>query len=410
MVLYQGPGGKVLSRNSHPHMPSWNSMMMAHPEGQCILIHKARGVIITLRPPGVPLSDAQLYNTHMTRTILLTSLLFGLLAISGFRYKQQPALQLLTSGTKTSLRGLSVVNDNVLWVSGSNGTVGRSSNAGKTWTWITVKGYEKIEFRDIEAFDANTAIIMGVADPAYILKTTDGGATWNLVYENKAKGMFLDAMDFSTPLHGMVVGDPVNKKPFLAETLDGGNTWTEKMITGQHAMTDSGEAFFAASGTNIRIFENGQLFLVSGGTRSRLITKESATVLPIVQGKESTGANSIDIFDDGIPDKQGKRMVIVGGDFAADSLADKNCFYSTNGGRTWQSPKTPPHGYRSCVEYLSRTEMLSCGLNGVDYSSNHGKTWKWISREGFHVCKIARTGSAVFLAGGNGRVAKLVWK
>src|SRR5688500_789082 len=84
-------------------------------------------------------------------------------------------VKLLNSGSKASLRGLSVVNDDVVWVSGSGGAVGRSIDGGETFTWTTVRGYEKIDFRDIEAFDKNTAIIMGIADPAYILKTTDGG-------------------------------------------------------------------------------------------------------------------------------------------------------------------------------------------------------------------------------------------
>ena len=39
-------------------------------------------------------------------------------------------VQLLTSGTKTSIRGLSVVDDKTVWVSGSNGTVGRSLDGG----------------------------------------------------------------------------------------------------------------------------------------------------------------------------------------------------------------------------------------------------------------------------------------
>src|SRR5436190_7761032 len=89
--------------------------------------------------------------------------------------KKYPAIEVLTSGTKTSIRGLSVVNDNVVWVSGSNGTIGKTSNGGKTWTWIIVKGFEKTEFRDIEAFDANIAVIMAVGEPAYILRTEDGG-------------------------------------------------------------------------------------------------------------------------------------------------------------------------------------------------------------------------------------------
>jgi hypothetical protein len=49
-------------------------------------------------------------------------------------------------------------------------------------------------------------------------------------------------------------------------------------------------------------------------------------------------------------------------------------------------------------------------LNGVDYSFNGGKDWQWISKEGFHVCKIAKWGSAIFLAGENGKIAKLIWK
>src|SRR6218665_3054958 len=95
--------------------------------------------------------------------------------------QKKPTITILTTGTKTSLRGLSVVNDNVIWVSGSGGTVGKSANGGKTWKWITVPGFEKTEFRDIEAFDANVAVVMGIGEPAYILKTNDGGDTWKVV-------------------------------------------------------------------------------------------------------------------------------------------------------------------------------------------------------------------------------------
>src|ERR1700730_8910569 len=104
----------------------------------------------------------------MMKKILLS--LFLLDAV--FLYSQE--IQLLTSGTKTSIRGLSVVNDRVIWVSGSNGYVGKSIDAGKTWKWIIVKGFEKRDFRDIEAFDAATAVILSVAEPANILKTIDG--------------------------------------------------------------------------------------------------------------------------------------------------------------------------------------------------------------------------------------------
>src|SRR5215217_7962950 len=85
--------------------------------------------------------------------------------------QKTPEVETLTSGTKTSLRGLSVVNDNVAWVSGSNGTVGKTTDGGKNWKWLAVKGFNNRDFRDIEAFDATTAVIIAVDTPAYILKT-----------------------------------------------------------------------------------------------------------------------------------------------------------------------------------------------------------------------------------------------
>lgn len=333
-------------------------------------------------------------------------LLLTLCCVASTLFAQKPSLVVLSEGTKTSLRGLSVINDNVVWVSGSNGMVGRSSNGGKNWKWMTVKGFEKTEFRDIEAFDANTAIIMGIAEPAYILKTQDGGDTWKVVYENKTKGMFLDAMDFYSGQEGIVVGDPVGGRVFLASTSDGGETW--KDWEDHRPAADSGEAFFAASGSNIRLYENGRYLLASGGKRSRLFSNNGVIDLPLLQGKESTGANSLDVYESANR-KPTKLMVVTGGDFTNDSLTDRNCFYSTDGGRSWKAPKEPPHGYRSCVEYLSKDDLLSCGLNGVDYSSNGGKNWQLIAQEGFNVCKIARLGTAVFLAGNNGKIAKLVW-
>jgi len=272
---------------------------------------------------------------------------------------QAPAVEVLTSGTKTSLRGLSVVNDHIIWVSGSNGTVGRSTNAGKNWKWMKVNGFEKTDFRDVEAFDGNTALIMAVGEPAYILKTIDGGENWKVVYENKTKGMFLDAMDFANNQEGIVIGDPINGKIFIAKTSNTGNTWEEIDNDPERPAADKGEAFFAASGSNVRLFTNDDYFMVSGGLRSRLFTNKKVVYLPLIQGKESTGANAIDIYDNGMPGKPGNRMIIVGGDFSADSSTEKNCLYTTNGGRTWMVPQTPPHGYRSSVEYLSKKDILS---------------------------------------------------
>jgi photosystem II stability/assembly factor-like uncharacterized protein len=323
-------------------------------------------------------------------------------------FAQSPHVEILTSGTKVSIRGLSVVNDNVVWVSGSNGMVGESSNGGKTWKWMIVKGFEKTDFRDIEAFDASTAVIMGVSEPAYILRTNDGGNTWKVVYENKTKGMFLDAMEFWNEQAGIVIGDPIDGKFFVTRSFDGGNNWQDIPFDNRPP-ADSGEACFAASGTNVRALDKDEAVFVSGGIKSRIYTKKGSLILPIVQGSETTGANSIAIWDK-FKLKGGKKMMIVGGDFNKDSSNTNNCFYSNDGGENWTAPRIPPHGYRSCVEYFSKVEAFACGLTGIDYTKDGGKTWDWISKDSFHVCRMSKLGAAVYLAGANGRIAKIVWK
>ncbi|MBK8086551.1 MAG: oxidoreductase [Chitinophagaceae bacterium] len=309
-------------------------------------------------------------------------------------------IQVLDSSQKASFRGLSVVNDNTVWVSGSNGTVGLSTNAGKNWKWMTVKGFEKRDFRDIEAFDENTAIVIAIAEPAQILKTTDAGEHWKVVFTDTAKGMFLDAMEFWNAESGIVIGDPINGKIFVARTFDGGEHW-RGLPDAYYPTAETGEAMFASSGTNIRKLAKDEACFITGGTRSRLFIRDQKIDLPIIQGKESTGANSIAVWDK-------KTFVIVGGDFANAASTEKNCVLSKDGGKTFVAPTTPPLGYRSCVEYLSKTKLVTCGITGVDFSVDGGMNWKNISSQGFHVVRKAKKGKAVFLAGGRGKIGLLI--
>ncbi|MEO7306665.1 MAG: oxidoreductase [Ferruginibacter sp.] len=315
-------------------------------------------------------------------------------------------VKLFNSGSKASLRGLSVVSDKIIWVSGTAGSVGRSVDAGDTWTWTTVKGFEKADFRDIEAFDSSTAIIMGIADPAYILKTTNGGQSWKVVFEDTTKGMFLDAMEFWNEQNGIVIGDPVGDKIFIARTFDGGENWSQtpagRGIPAANIPTaDKGEAFFASSGTNVRKLNKQEAVFVSGGLRAHLFMRDKKIDLPILQGKTSTGSNSIAV-------KNTKCMIIVGGDFTAKDDTVKNCVITLDGGETFTEPVGGPHGYRSCVEYLNKKTWISCGLNGVDYSTDEGQTWSWINKDSFHAVRKAKKGKAVYFSGGGGRIGKLM--
>lgn len=314
------------------------------------------------------------------------------------------SIEILTTGTKTSLRGLSAVDDKIVWVSGSNGTVGKSLDGGLSWEWMTVKGFEKTDFRDIEAFDEKTAVIMGISEPAHILKTFNGGESWKLVYADSTKGIFLDAMEFFFDGRGVVIGDPINGRMYMARTIDNGSNWQRTNPDKLPALAE-GEAFFASSGTNIRPLNYDESVIVTSGKRSRLYLRGRLIDMPITQGGESTGANSVAVW---YKRNKADKIVVIGGDFSKDTVRTNNCYFTTNLGKTWQAPKEGPHGYRSCVEFIDKNTLIACGTSGVDISKNGALNWQRISPKSLHVCRRAKAGTSVFLAGSNGTIAKLI--
>jgi len=99
-----------------------------------------------------------------------------------------------TANTTASFRGLSVVDEKVIWASGTEGTVIRTIDGGQHWNVIKVPDADKLDFRDIEAFDANTAYAaintfrLDDLRP-HIFRTHDGGKTWKQIvkgYRNRS--------------------------------------------------------------------------------------------------------------------------------------------------------------------------------------------------------------------------------
>src|ERR1044071_8939147 len=150
---------------------------------------------------------------------------FAVLLILGISASAQWVKQNLD--TTASLRGLSVVNSKVVWASGTGGTVIRTIDGGKTWKIMTVPGAEKLDFRDIEAFDANTAYILSIGngESSRIYKTTDGGANWKLQFKNTNEKAFFDAIACWDKNNCLAMSDPVDNKFVLIQTKDGGKSW-----------------------------------------------------------------------------------------------------------------------------------------------------------------------------------------
>ena len=98
-----------------------------------------------------------------------------------------PSWRLVDTGGTNHFRGLSVVSRNVVWLGGYNGQVLRTIDGGQHWRDFYPDGTAStLQFRDIQAFDANHAVAMaaGETTDSRLYSTFDGGQHWRLAYEN----------------------------------------------------------------------------------------------------------------------------------------------------------------------------------------------------------------------------------
>ncbi|MDE3202228.1 MAG: hypothetical protein KGN79_15050, partial [Acidobacteriota bacterium] len=117
--------------------------------------------------------------------------LIAMLAVCGSLMGQQPQVwQVQDSGTTAGLRGIYSVDGTVAWASGTDGTVLRTTDGGAHWTKCAIPDEKTdgatLDFRGVQAWDADTAIVMasGPGAKSRLYKTTDGCGTWTLLFTN----------------------------------------------------------------------------------------------------------------------------------------------------------------------------------------------------------------------------------
>ncbi|MCU0437007.1 MAG: YCF48-related protein [Raineya sp.] len=304
-------------------------------------------------------------------------------------------------------RGLWVVNESIIWASGTKGSVIKTLDGGKTWQKIIVAGFEDKDFRDVVAFDDKKAFIINAGSPAYILKTEDGGVSWNTVYQNESPKAFLDDIGFYDHKKiGFVFGDPDESGNFvLLKSNNMGDSWenTGNLLP----KPQENEAGFAASGTIMRFKNNKHIWIgTGGGKESRVLysgdegkTWKSFST-PILSGKNSQG-----IFSMAFKDKN--NGIAVGGDYTLPNESGKTAIYTKNGGKTWNISKSMPSGYRSSISHVKKDIYVCVGTNGTDMSKDGGKTWQNISSEGFNTVRFTQNGKVGWAVGNKGKIFKL---
>jgi hypothetical protein len=373
--------------------------------------------------------------------------------------------RILDSHVTSDLRGIHSIGNGVVWASGTNGTVLRTVDGGTTWQTCSIPpGAEALDFRGIQAFDADTAIVMshGKGDLSRLYETTDACESWKLVFTNPDKDGSWDAIDArgtyagsgdvckagSKIIRGAILGDPAIHKfnqwdtntalSFYLADFEIGITCSEDKLSPSAAGIFSfrSDAAFAASNSILKWLGPGIYWLAVG---KRLTEYTVGSTVPdhfeaenfcdigIPSGRDSASArvSSLAVRPDTIeppkkirlggfhwkaPTCQKADMVAVGGDSAAvDDQQGTAAF--TGGKNKFQVAQTPPHGFRSAVQYNVTTKTwITVGPNGTDISTDDGRNWRSLKPASIDAPDADRNWNALslpFVVGPKGRIGKL---
>lgn len=292
------------------------------------------------------------------RSLLLTLLLATAAGSFGraqdARRGHAPTLVPQQSGTTQLLIAVSPVNSRVVWAAGAGGTYTVTTDGGATWKSGVVPGAESLQFRDVQGVSARVAYLMSIGDNTgdfRIYKTVDGGAQWNLEFQNKTAGAFYDCFAFWSPDRGITHSDSVNGIFPDIRTFDG-MTWHS--IARRMPPALPGEASFSSSGTCITTEGWQNAWIATGGSSIAriLATRDGGDTwdaydTPLISNP-SAGGFSVAFRD-------ARHGIVGGGDLATDS--SPQAATSEDGGRTWTLTTKPPiSGSIFCLAYVRGRE------------------------------------------------------
>lgn len=316
--------------------------------------------------------------------------------------------QLRPTGTTSGLRGLAAVDESTAWVSGSGGTMLRTVDGGATWQDVAPPDAAGQAFRDIEAFTADHVVLLaiGPGDASRVYVTEDGGETWTKTFQNADPAAFYDCMAFFDRHRGLIMGDPVGGKFQILATEDGGRSWE---LVPSSGMPDAlpGEFGFAASGTCIETAGGRDAWFGTGGDIvSRVFhSADRGRTWDVVETPVASSPAG-GIFSLAFTDP--RHGIIVGGDFLDPANAPDGAAYTVDGGVTW-APADGPGEYRSGSAWVPRLPMtaVAVGPTGSDVTRDGGRTWTRFDTHSFDSVECVQTG-ACWASGAQGAAARLV--
>jgi photosystem II stability/assembly factor-like uncharacterized protein len=254
------------------------------------------------------------------------------------------------SGIKDSLYTVKAVNNNVVWTGGTNGTVLRTTNGGTTWNSVGGGTIGSDVVNAVEALDANTALIASYSLlGGKIFRTTNGGSSWSSVFNHT--GAFIGGIQMKNSLEGYAVGSPVGGKWLLLKTTNGGNSWDSLKTAPVQLMDDYGPTCVQLHGDTLWFGTySGSVYRSTnlGATWTSYATSGSISYGPHF----NSSIEGLLAFNDGSSNK------------------------STDGGTSWNPAQGKVSRAFTCISGIGNEYWATTG-GSIAYTKNMGQSWSF---------------------------------
>ena len=334
------------------------------------------------------------------------------------------------------------------WIGAPSGGVWKTTDNGATWTCLTdhnaVLGISDILIPDDYATSNTIYIATGDRDgwdnnSIGVLKSTDGGQTWNttgLTFNIGSGDMVSRLLQHPTDPNTIIAATTDG----VMKTTDGGVTWDDRLsysyfIDLEHKPGDF-DTFYGAK-TNGQIYtttdagENWTRVLNSGGDRIELaVTPDDPTLVyalvsnnqgglkgiykssnsgasyPMIYDGSVSGNNLLGWDNGGDDGGQGwYDLAIAASPTNADIvlIGGINTWKSTDGGNTWDMENhwtgsygaQAVHADKHMLKYRENGDLFECNDGGVYISDSDGNSYSWTDKtNGMAISQIYRLGVA----------------
>lgn len=149
------------------------------------------------------------------------------------------AISLTSEGARVVFKG---DTESIVGEPGYIAELVKTTDGGETWNAVYTNINGSFYFNGINCFDENTCVVCGEGETGVVLATSDGGLTWTTILDTKDSSNSFMSVKMLSPTEVWAVGAIIGRASFTGavyKTTDMGMTWTVDTLPDAYFMSVS---------------------------------------------------------------------------------------------------------------------------------------------------------------------------